>query len=111
MNYVQNSGIKTTFRCKKCHSVILLKTPAAKSSKINSDAPLSRYAPQTQNIDSKKGLGLRSKTAFLFVVIPIILVTLSGLIRIQQMNTLSAVIIRVKKGHKKGQTLNCELNI
>ena len=86
--------IKTTFRCKKCHSVILLKTPAAESSKINSDAPLSRYAPQTQNIDTKKGLGLRPKTALLFVVIPIILVALSGLIRIQQMNTLSAVIIR-----------------
>jgi HAMP domain-containing protein len=42
--------------------------------------------------DQQKGLGLRPKMAFLFVVIPIILVAVSGLIHLKQMDSLSSML-------------------
>jgi len=61
---------------------------------MNSSIPFNRHSSQKQNRANKKGLGLRLKMVFLFVVIPIILVALSGLIHLKQMNTLSSMIIR-----------------
>jgi HAMP domain-containing protein len=61
---------------------------------MNSSIPFNRHSSHKQNRANKKGLGLRLKMVFLFVVIPIILVALSGLIHLKQMNTLSSMIIR-----------------
>ncbi len=85
-------GQKAKLRCTDCNSVTSISIPDTKALDVDAGAPTENRPSQDTKGDRQKGIGLRTKMAFLFVVIPILLVAGSGLIHLNQMDRLSTVL-------------------
>jgi len=116
---IRGDGAKV--RCKVCNHVISISKPASNSQDLSSVednvgmGPAEQTEPrqppeplpETSTLDLSssvgsafkvKGLGLRGKMMFLFLVIPAILVAAAGASFFLQMRTLSATVVEASKG-------------
>ncbi|MGD9209793.1 MAG: HAMP domain-containing protein [Desulfobacteraceae bacterium] len=92
--------VRMNFKCTKCSGVTLLKISDLKFSEmniltaINEDTSHKLNGENKQYISTrfKNKIGLQFKMAFLFIMIPIFLVAISGLIHLKQMTMLSSVL-------------------
>ncbi len=56
------------------------------------ETPIARHSPVARSTGTKKGMGLRGKMTFLFLVIPIILIAAASSLYLMQLNTLATLI-------------------
>lgn len=88
------SGSKVKFKCTACQEYTFVGIPRAQALETVSATRVDAQPAGRKLRHRLSGMGLRPKMVFLFVVIPVSLVAASGLIHLNQMDSLSSALTR-----------------